>query len=91
MPRVTSGRPYKARQGRKGPDRREMTQSRVAPLSPSAIPRRKQMGLRMDHFLYKNGTLHAEDVALTDIAAAVGTPFLLLFGGHADPALCAVQ
>ena len=29
----------------------------------------------MDHFLYKNGTLHAEDVAITDIAAAVGTPF----------------
>ena len=29
----------------------------------------------MDHFLYKNGVLHAEDVALTDIAAAVGTPF----------------
>ena len=29
----------------------------------------------MDHFLYRNGTLHAEDVAITDIAAAVGTPF----------------
>ena len=29
----------------------------------------------MDHFLYRNGTLHAEDVALTDIAALVGTPF----------------
>ncbi len=29
----------------------------------------------MDHFLYKNGTLHAEDVALTEIAAAVGAPF----------------
>jgi diaminopimelate decarboxylase len=29
----------------------------------------------LDHFLYKNGVLHAEDVALTDIAAAVGTPF----------------
>lgn len=29
----------------------------------------------MDHFLYKNGSLHAEDVALTEIAAAVGTPF----------------
>lgn len=29
----------------------------------------------MDHFLYKNGTLHAEDVAVSDIAAAVGTPF----------------
>ena len=29
----------------------------------------------MDHFLYKNATLHAEDVALADIAASVGTPF----------------
>ena len=29
----------------------------------------------MDHFLYRNGALYAEDVALTDIAAQVGTPF----------------
>ena len=29
----------------------------------------------MDHFLYKNGQLHAEDVAIAEIAAAVGTPF----------------
>ena len=29
----------------------------------------------MDHFLYRDGILHAEDVALTDIAATVGTPF----------------
>ena len=29
----------------------------------------------MDHFLYKNGVLTAEDVLLTDIAASVGTPF----------------
>ncbi|MGA0371904.1 MAG: diaminopimelate decarboxylase [Paracoccaceae bacterium] len=29
----------------------------------------------MDHFNYKNGNLHAEDVALSDIAAEVGTPF----------------
>ena len=29
----------------------------------------------MDHFLYRNGHLHAEDVAVSDIAAAVGTPF----------------
>jgi diaminopimelate decarboxylase len=29
----------------------------------------------MDHFLYKNGVLCAEDVPLTEIAAAVGTPF----------------
>ena len=29
----------------------------------------------MDHFTYKNGYLHAEDVPLSDIAASVGTPF----------------
>ncbi len=29
----------------------------------------------MDHFLYQDGILHAEDVALTDIAATIGTPF----------------
>lgn len=29
----------------------------------------------MDHFIYRDGVLHAEDVALPDIAATVGTPF----------------
>ncbi|MEL6883657.1 MAG: diaminopimelate decarboxylase [Pseudomonadota bacterium] len=29
----------------------------------------------MDHFLYRDGVLHAEDVPLPVIAAAVGTPF----------------
>ncbi len=29
----------------------------------------------MDHFLYRDGLLHAEDVAIQDIAAQVGTPF----------------
>ena len=29
----------------------------------------------MDHFLYRDGQLHAESVAVADIAAAVGTPF----------------
>ncbi|MEO1307100.1 MAG: diaminopimelate decarboxylase [Pseudomonadota bacterium] len=29
----------------------------------------------MDHFLYRHRKLHAEDVAITDIAKAVGTPF----------------
>ncbi len=29
----------------------------------------------MDHFQYKNGTLYAENVAVNDIADAVGTPF----------------
>ncbi|MFX0542184.1 diaminopimelate decarboxylase [Roseovarius sp. S4756] len=29
----------------------------------------------MDHFLYKDGMLHAEDVPVAEIAAVVGTPF----------------
>lgn len=29
----------------------------------------------MDHFLYRDGQLHAEDVLVADIAKAVGTPF----------------
>ncbi|WP_417726669.1 diaminopimelate decarboxylase [Roseovarius sp.] len=29
----------------------------------------------MDHFLYHKGVLHAEDVSLSEIAEAVGTPF----------------
>jgi len=29
----------------------------------------------MDHFLYKDGVLHAEDVSIAEIAAKVGTPF----------------
>ena len=28
----------------------------------------------MDHFLYRDGALFAEDVAISEIAAAVGTP-----------------
>ncbi|GAB4389859.1 diaminopimelate decarboxylase [Albidovulum sp.] len=31
----------------------------------------------MDHFLYRDGELHAEDVPVAEIAAAVGTPFYL--------------
>ncbi|WP_425040766.1 diaminopimelate decarboxylase [Primorskyibacter sp. S187A] len=31
----------------------------------------------MDHFLYRNGSLHAEDVPVSEIAAAVGAPFYL--------------
>jgi diaminopimelate decarboxylase len=31
----------------------------------------------LDHFLYRNGELYAEDVRVADIAAAVGTPFYL--------------
>ncbi len=29
----------------------------------------------MDHFIYRDGMLHAEDVPVTDIASSVGTPF----------------
>jgi len=29
----------------------------------------------VDHFLYRDGVLHAEDVPLSDIAAELGTPF----------------
>nr|WP_286173835.1 diaminopimelate decarboxylase [Rhodobacter sp. NTK016B] len=32
-------------------------------------------GRIVDHFLYKDGQLHAEDVPMSDIAASVGTPF----------------
>src|ERR1700712_4672962 len=31
----------------------------------------------MDHFELRNGVIHAEDVPLTAIAEAVGTPFFL--------------
>ena len=31
----------------------------------------------MDHFLYRDGELYAEDVPVADVAAAVGTPFYL--------------
>lgn len=31
----------------------------------------------MDHFLYKSGVLHAEDVPVAEIASQVGTPFYL--------------
>lgn len=30
---------------------------------------------RMDHFLYRDGALYAEDVPVSEIAASVGTPF----------------
>ncbi|RUT98318.1 diaminopimelate decarboxylase, partial [Mesorhizobium sp. M7A.T.Ca.TU.009.01.3.2] len=29
----------------------------------------------MNHFDYRDGVLHAEDVAIPDIAAQIGTPF----------------
>lgn len=31
----------------------------------------------MDHFLYRDGALHAEEVPVHDVAASVGTPFYL--------------
>ena len=33
------------------------------------------MTATMDHFIYRDGQLHAEDVPVADIAAQVGTPF----------------
>lgn len=30
---------------------------------------------KMDHFLYRNGRLYAEDVPISEVAASVGTPF----------------
>lgn len=36
---------------------------------------RDAKGQGMDHFLYQGGILHAEDVAIPEIAAEVGTPF----------------
>mgnify|MGYP003407079933 CR=1 FL=1 len=41
---------------------------------PTATAGGHRCGHGMDHFLYRNGILHAEDVALPDVAAAVGTP-----------------
>ncbi len=35
----------------------------------------KAEGPGMDHFLYRDGTLFAEDVSVAEIAASVGTPF----------------
>ena len=35
----------------------------------------------MDHFLYRDGALHAEDVPVADIAAAVGTPVYIYSSG----------
>nr|WP_255553452.1 diaminopimelate decarboxylase [Maritimibacter sp. DP1N21-5] len=37
----------------------------------------KERGPGVDHFLYKDGVLHAEDVSIPDIARVVGTPFYL--------------
>lgn len=34
-------------------------------------------GVTLDHFLYRNGELYAEDVRVSEIAKAVGTPFYL--------------
>jgi diaminopimelate decarboxylase len=45
----------------------------------------------MDHFLYRDGILHAEDVAIPEIAADCRHPLLRLLGGHADAPLPAVR
>ena len=36
----------------------------------------------MDHFIYKNGVLHAEDVAVPDIVASVGHRFMCIQRQH---------
>ena len=36
----------------------------------------------MDHFLYKNGVLHAEDVAIPDIVARWGRRFMCIPPRH---------
>ena len=38
----------------------------------------------MDHFLYKNGVLHAEDVAIPILSRGWGT-VLCVFNGNIDP------
>jgi diaminopimelate decarboxylase len=52
-------------------------QSKIAPWQTSRYISDEEAYCRgsMDHFLYRNGVLHAEDVAISEIAAAVGTPF----------------
>jgi diaminopimelate decarboxylase len=45
----------------------------LAPAAGQAIGLSRRQAA-MDHFLYRNGVLHAEDVPLPEIAAAVGTP-----------------
>jgi diaminopimelate decarboxylase len=42
-----------------------------------ATAARSVLEAALDHFLYRDGALYAEDVAVADIAAAVGTPFYL--------------
>ena len=42
-----------------------------------ATAARSVLGAVLDHFIYRNGELYAEDVRIADIAASVGTPFYL--------------
>ena len=46
-----------------------------SPSGATCAPRSPERSTQMDHFLYRDGILHAEDVPLPEIAAAVGTPF----------------
>ena len=54
---------------------------RLAPVRPNPLPistselQRLSGILSVNHFDYRDGVLHAEDVAMPEIAAAVGTPF----------------
>ena len=57
-------------------------------LRRSLVPTRTTL---VNHFDYRDGVLHAEDVALPEIAAERRHAVLLLFDGHADPALPRVR
>ncbi len=49
-------------------------QGRARPAGRTCRRRRSRTDGLMDHFTYRDGVLHAEDVPLPEIAAAVGTP-----------------
>ena len=44
-------------------------------LCASSLSKTREFEGKMDHFIYRQGVLHAEDVPLPVIAAQVGTPF----------------
>ena len=64
---------------------------RLSPRPTARLYRAARQGADMDHFLYRDGELRAEDVPSRDIAAAVGTPVYCLFLRHPAPALAAVR
>lgn len=46
-------------------------------MSEKGPKRPRTKGEKMDHFLYRNGELYAEDLRVSEIAKSVGTPFYL--------------